>query len=863
MLVPLSWLAELVPLGVDPTDATALRALAEVLNGLGLVVEHVEQVPGGPKGVVLARVLEIRAIEGLDRVRLAVVDAGEAEPLEVACGAWNFAVGDVVPLATIGTRLPDGRAIDRRRLRGVVSNGMLCSPIEVGLGQDADGLLVLASTGAGDAPLPPGMVLGAPLEDFLCLHPDAVFDLAIEANRPDCLCIAGVARDLGAKSGLPLALPEPELSESGPPASELASVAIRAPQLCDRLTARVLTGVQVAPSTGLVARRLRLAGLRPVNSVVDASNYAMLELGQPTHPYDLDRLGGAGIVARAARPGEVLATLDGTRHALGVSDDRAGRRTEVEECVIADARDHPVGLAGIMGGEESEITDSTTRVLLEAALFEPLAVGRAAQRRNLRTDASIRFWRGVDPLGVERASARVCELIVQSARSAGLEPPAVAPGLLDATARRFEPRRVVLRTARVNALLGTALDVAAITSHLEPLGFAVERATDGGSRPDGGDGDGRDGGDGDGRDGRDGAVKDATLIVTVPSFRPDTTREVDVTEEVARLHGYEHIAPTERRSPSVGRLSRRQSERRQLCRLAASLGAYEAWTASLVDPQEQRRAVGGAALVPLANPMAREESVLRAHLLPGLLEAVRYNVGRRNVSVRLFEVGRVFSAQDGDQPVEREQLAIVFADELDDARSAVHAWRFIAEGIGLDTAEVVLRQPADAADVLAIGAHPTRSASIVARAPVAAAGAAGVVGEVDPQVLDAFDLRDRRVGWLLLDLEALLALPRRPLLAPRLSRQPPSDIDLAFSLPDEVTAAELGDVLLRSAGEWCEWVRLIDVYRGPGLPEGTRSLAYRLRFRAPDHTLTDAEVGEVRARCIAAAEGELAAVLRG
>lgn len=832
MLVPLSWLSELVPLGATADDEASLRALGAVMNGLGLVVEGIEHVPAGPEGVVLARVLEIRPIEGLDRVRLTLVDAGDGEPLEVACGAWNFAVGDVVPLATIGTRLPDGRVIDRRPMRGVVSNGMLCSPIEVGLGDDAGGLLILASTGAPDAPLPAGVVLGTPLNDALALHADAVFDLAIEANRPDCLCIAGVARDLAGKLRLPFTLPEPRLEESPPSASELASVAVTAPQLCRRLTARVITGVRVVPSVPVVARRLRLAGMRPINAVVDASNYTMLELGQPTHPYDLDRLGGQGIVARAARPGEELVTLDGTHHVLGVAEDHLGRRQEVEECVIADALDHPVGLAGVMGGAESEIGPATTRVLLEAALFDPLAVGRAAQRRNLRTDASIRFWRGVDPLGVERASARVCELVVAAARAAGVEPPAVAGGLLDTTAHPFEPTRLALRVGRVNALLGTDLDDAAVVSCLEPIGFAL--ATDG----------------------------RGSFGVTVPSFRPDVTREVDVIEEVARHYGYEHIVPTERRSPSVGRLTPSQLERRELRRLAASLGAHEAWTTSLVDPLDQGRLVEEASLVPLANPMAREESVLRGHLLPGLLNALRYNVSRRNVSVRLFEVGRVFGLNDAGQPAEREVLGVLFADELDDARVALNGWRVIAEGLDLAEDAVALVQPAAADDPLSIGVHPTRSASIRPAGPIASAAAAGVVGEVDPEQLEAFGLAARRVGWLLLDLETLLALPRRALTAPALSPYPSSDIDLAFSLAEEVPAAELQAVLRRAAGPWCEWVRLIDVYRGLGLPPEARSLAYRLRFVAPEHTLTDAEVGELRAVCIAAAEQELGAILR-
>ncbi len=305
-------------------------------------------------------------------------------------------------------------------------------------------------------------------------------------------------------------------------------------------------------------------------------------------------------------------------------------------------------------------------------------------------------------------------------------------------ARPYTPTRLSVRTARVNALLATSLDAAAITGLLEPIGFEVEPAPP--DRPSDAD----------------------VLAVTVPSFRPDVAREVDVIEEVARHYGYSHIVPTERRSPEVGRLTSKQAERRQVRRLVCALGAHEAWTTSLVDPVEQHRVIDEALSVRVANPMAREESVLRAHLLPGLLSALRYNVGRRSVSLRLFEVGRVF-VLDGERPVEREHLAVAFADELDDARSAVNGWWFLAEGLGLARRSLRLGQPAPAGDPLTAGVHPSRSAVIEARAPLSTSAPAGVVGEVDPQVLDGFGLADRRVGWLLLDLDALLALPRRPL----------------------------------------------------------------------------------------------------
>ncbi len=856
MLVPLSWLHDFTPLDTDPTDDVAVRALAEVLNGLGLVVEGIEPAAGGPDGVVLARVLEIAPIEGLDRVRRVLVDAGRAAPVEIGCGAWNFAVGDVVPLATVGAVLPGGRVIARRSLRHVVSDGMLCSPAEVGLDDDAEGLLVLASTGRPDAPLPPGMTPGQPLGDYLGLEPDVVYDLAIEANRPDCLSIAGIARDLAAKLGLPFEVPSPRLEESGPPAAELAAARIDAPQLCRRLTGRVLTGVSVLASPVRLARRLRLAGMRPINALVDASNYVMVELGQPTHPYDLDRLAGGRITVRGARRGEELVTLDGQLRALGLATRGEGTGGELEEAVIVDGEDRPVGIAGVMGGADSEIGESTTQVLLEAAEFEARAIGRAAKRLGLRSEASIRFERGIDPLGVDRAADRVCELIVEAHRAAGAPLPVVAPGRLDACAEPYRPRRLTVRTERANALLGTELDAEAIAGYLRPIGFLAEPAG----------GDPLAGAEGFSGAGAEGGGAGGLLAVTVPSFRPDVTREVDVVEEVARHYGYEHIARTERRSPAIGRLSGRQAERRLLRRLAASTGAHEAWTASMVDPDEHSRLVESKLLVGVANPMAREESVLRAHLLPGLLAALRRNAARRYGSVRLFEVGHVFTAPGvgAALPAEREHLAIVLAEEGDSTVDAVHTWRLLAEGLRLAPEGYALEPLGEAAGTLALGAHPTRSAEVVVSAPTTGLGAVGVVGEVDPDVLATFGIAaERSVGWILLDLDALLVLPRRSPLARPVSPYPSSDIDLAFSLDEATPAAALERALAAAAGPCCEWVRLIDVYRGPGLSEGSRSLTYRLRFSAADRTLTDAEVGELRAGCIAAVEAALPAKLRG
>jgi phenylalanyl-tRNA synthetase beta chain len=827
-------LRDLTPLETRPTDRGEVAALAADLDALGLVVEGIERVGEGLGDVVLARVTEIAAIPKADRIRRVVVDAGGPDPVEVVCGAWNFEVGDVVPLAPIGAVLPGDFLIEQRRLRGVVSNGMICSGRELRLSDDHEGILVLGRDEGGSAGpgRGAGFELGLPLADYLGagFAPDVVFDLAIEGNRPDCLCVAGIARDIAARLGLPLQLPDPVVEEGPELAAGHGTVEVLAPELCRRLLGRVLLDVTRVPSPAAIGRRLTLAGMRPIDSVVDASNYVMLELGQPTHPYDLDRLGGGGLKVRAARPGEGIVTLDGVARVLGNRPDRPGDALGSSDCVICDAEDQVVGIAGVMGGESSEISPEVSRVLLEVASFAPLAVARTARSVGLRTEASIRFERGVDPLGMERAALRFCELVVAAAREAGVRPPVVASGVLDSHPVPYEPRRVAVRATRVGSLLGTEVEDAEIARLLEPLGFVTTLP---------------------GKSGTDGA-----LDVEVPSFRPDVKREVDVIEEVARRIGYQELPISQRRSPYVGGLNEVQSLRRRLRRVLSGLGAHEAWTVSIVEPGDQTRGGVNSALVTLSNPMDAEQSALRGGLLPGLLEAVRHNVGHRHPMLRLFEIGDVFALPadqappDPELPREWELVGLLLADEADDAGAAVNAWRRVEDAVGLD--DVELRHAARP------GLHPARTAEIVAGGTVI-----GVVGEVDPETLKAFELPHERVGWLEIDLAGLAAAPRKPLVARPVSHFPSSDVDLAFVVEDSVPAAAIETELRRAAGELCESVELFDVYRGRGVEDGSRSLAYRLRFCALDRTLTDAEVASLRVRCVISVESHHPAKLRG
>jgi phenylalanyl-tRNA synthetase beta chain len=782
MRAPLSWLRDFAPIEGEPAE------LAAALDSLGLVVDSVTQVGRGLDGVIVAQVLATRPHPDADRVQLVDVDAGDGQAVQVVCGAFNFGTGDLVPLAPVGTTLPSGMEIGRRRVRGQWSEGMLCSGLELELSEDGEGIMVL----------PRNLTPGTTLRDALGIEGDVVFDLDVTPNRPDALAMAGVARDLAAHLGVPFTIPEvPELAAG----ESDASVVVKAKDLCPRFTAQVLTNVTVGPSPPWLASRLTLAGMRSINNVVDVSNYVMLELGQPNHPYDLGRLSGAGLLIRRGRKGETVTTLDGVERVVGP-----------EDCLICDADGVPVGIGGVMGGAIAEIAPDTHTVLLESAYFDPVAIARTAKRVGLRTEASVRFERGVDPLGVERAAARFCTLAAEAAgaRTAG--------GLVDVRGRLPRPARPLVRTKRVNTVLGTELSADQIRGCLEPIGFTCAPGR-GGWR------------------------------VTIPSWRPDSQTEIDVIEEVARHHGYGRIARTMPPVTRVGGLTPYQRRRRQAREALAGAGLSEAWSTTFLAPDDLLSAGLPAEAVEVENPLAAEESVLRTSVLPGLLRALSTNAAHRNPGVSLFEVGTVFllPPPGQDLPVEHEMVAV--AMHRRDAVAARLVWDVLVGALGVEGLSLEAGR--------APGLHPTRTAQVLVGGE-----RIGSVGEVDPAVVAAHELDDR-VGWFEVDLGRLLDAPRRPALYRPISRYPSSDIDLAFVVDDSVAAAAVEHTLREAGGDLLVDVRLFDVFRGPQLGPGRRSLAYRLRFNALDHTLTDEEVGEVRRRCIAAVESAHGAQLRG
>ncbi len=784
MKVLLSWLREFAPIEGDPVF------LSDQLSDLGLAVEELRILGGGLDGIVVASILGLRPHPQADKIQLVDVDTGDGVALQICCGAFNMAVGDRVPLATLGTVMPNGLEIAKRKLRGEWSNGMLCSSRELELSDEHGGIMIL------DPTLAPGMSL----RDALGQERDVLFDLDVTGNRPDAMSVAGVARDLAARLGVPFAIRNPVVRESGDDASGRVRVELVDQELCGRFLVRVIENVHIGPSPEWMQHRLRAVGQRPINNVVDASNYVMFELGQPNHTFDLHKVPDGVLRVRMAVAGERLVTLDGTERVLSETDG-----------VICDKNDHPVSLAGVMGGLSTEIDASTRAVLLEMAWWDPLTIARTAKRLGLRSEASARFERSCDPEIADLAARRFAELLAQTGAR-------LAPGVVDVrgTTPAREPVRV--RTARVNAILGTSLDQAAIAHALVPIGFAVVAV-------------------GDDHD------------ITIPTFRLDTTNEIEIIEEVARHVGFATIGKTVPRSPLTGMLSTRQIERRRVRRTLTGLGIDEAMPLPFLAPGDLERAGCEGRPIELTNPLVAEESVLRTSLRVGLLKTLSYNASHRNTGLSIFEVGHVYAhpaRSPARLPDEREVVAVALGGR--EAPAAVDVWSALVDAFAIKKDRLV-------ASVIS-GMHPTRAARIEVAGRVV-----GAVGEIDPAVCDAFGVPER-VAWLEVDLDILLSLPHGERPYNRFSRFPSSDIDLAFEVDERCAAADVEREIRKAGSDLLVGLALFDVYRGAGVAPGTRSLAYALRLQAGDRTLTDSEIAETRARCIAAVEKVLPARLR-
>ena len=782
-----SWLNEFADFGND------VDVIAASLTKLGLAVESVEQVGLPVKGVVVAKVLRTERHPDAAKVHRVYVDAGDGVEKHVWCGAFNMQPGDLIPLATLGTNMPDGRVISQRGILGIDSEGMLCSGTELGITADATGIMIL----------PTHLKLGADVFSALGIDQDVVFDLDVTRNRPDCTGYLGVARDLAAHLKLPLKTSKPEKDTKWAKGkkSDIA-VDIRTIDRCGRFNVTVMSGVVVTDSPAWIAQRLSRAGMRPINNVVDVSNLVNLELNQPNHAYDLEKVPD-GFIVRNANDGEVVETLDDVSRTLSAQD-----------LLICNAKNEPVGIAGIMGGAGSQISETTTTLALEIAWFEPLGIAASVSRLGLRTEASLRFERGVDLSGAKAAAERFAQLLSLTCPNL-----VVHEGGADAKTSSLpeETRTTSLRLDQIRRVLGVDVAVERVRELLSPIGFEI-------SKPD----------------------KSNMVLVTIPSFRPDCTQEIDVIEEIARHYGFDEIGKVVPKSPVHGRLSAIQQRRRIVRDFVLSLGASEAMPNPFLAPGDLARCgLSEENALRLANPLVAEESVLRTSLRPGLLQAIAYNQSHRINDIKLFEVGHVYPQGSEQLPDEHEVLCVVFAES--DATKAMDIWSQFSAFLGVGAQLFQDAAPA--------GFHGTRSAQL-RRGKIVL----GAVGEIDPTVLASFGVSGR-VACLEINLSIVLGETPKVAAAQVVSKYPSSDFDLAFVVPQTVAAGTLLKSLRQAGGNLLVDAVLFDIYRGKGVTDDARSLAFRFRFQAPDRTLGETEIADARARCIAAAQ-KLSAELR-
>ena len=782
MKVLLSILREMADIPSDP------EVVALALNSLGLAVEETLVVGAPVPGVVTARILRTEKHPDAAKVTRCFVDAGDGVERHVWCGATNMKEGDVVPLATLGTTMPNGMEIARRGILGIDSEGMLCSEVELGMSDESSGLLILPSDSQ----------LGVSPFDVLGIEHDVVFDLDLTRNRPDCWGHLGVARDLAAHFGVEFRGPRIETGDRGTEMS--LPVVIDAPENCGSFSLSYLSNVVVGPSPRWVAARLAHLGMRSINNVVDASNLVMLELNQPNHAYDAAVVSSFRV--RFAQNGETLTTLDGQT-----------RQLHQEDLLICNgATNTGVGLAGVMGDLHSEITDATTTLALESAWFAPDPIRFAAQRHGLRSEASIRFERGVDPHGWVRGAERFVTILRETSPQATLHTGAT----LVQTASCPQPTAVDTSLTHLNGLLGVEVPQQKIIESLQAIGFSPSISGD-------------------------------TLSVVVPTWRPDCTEAVDIIEEVARHFGYDNIGKTVPKSAVYGRLSTFQQRRRVLRRVLVGLGLDEAMPSPFLAFGDLP-AIGLSEdnALRMANPLVADEAILRTSLRPGLLKALRYNQTHRATRIGLWEIGHVYPTSGAQLPDESEQLAIVVAGG--DAETALAQWNAICDALSIGAQLDQSRVPA--------GLHPTRSATLARGKKVV-----GVVGEIDPMVLESLGI-EGRVSILEVDLSTVLAEDPKPVQARDINRFPSSDLDLAFVVSEEIPATNVQRALRQAAGKRLVSIELFDIYRGAGLPEDTRSLAFRLRLQEVGGTLTDAVLATVQQDCVAAVE-KVGGKLRG
>ncbi|WP_050615999.1 phenylalanine--tRNA ligase subunit beta [Bacillus testis] len=804
MFVSYKWLQQYVDL-----EGISANELAEKITKSGIEVEGVDKKSEGVSGVVVGHVLEKVKHPQADKLNICQVDIGAEEPVQIVCGAPNVDKGQKVAVATVGAVLPGNFKIKKAKLRGEASHGMICSLQELGI----ESKLIAKEYSTGIFVFPNDVEVGTDALEQLGLN-DEILELGLTPNRSDCLSMLGVAYEVGAILGKEVKWPEHSVSEGDEKAADYISVKVEDKEANPLYTAKVIKDVKVGPSPLWLQTTLMASGIRPHNNIVDITNYILLEYGQPLHAFDYDKIGSKEIVVRTAKENETMVTLDD-----------AERKLQPHQLVITNGSE-PIALAGVMGGANSEVSDSTTTVLLESAYFSAASVRRTSKDHALRSEASARYEKGVDPERVRAAAERAAALMEQYAGGTVLE------GTVEVDTLVVEPAVVSITIEKINTLLGTDLSMEQVQDIFSALKF-------------------------------ESTVEGSTITVTVPTRRGDITIEEDLVEEVARLYGYDNIPKTlPAASGTAGKLSPYQAKRRIVRRFLEGAGLYQAVSYALTSATKATAfAIEKGDTVKLAMPMSEERSVLRQSIVPQLLEALQYNVARQNDSVALYETGTVFLQTEGEAlPEEREHVAGAITGVWH-----TQLWQgekkqldfFVAKGIleGLFKKLGVAGRITFAATEVE-GMHPGRTAAVSLDGKYI-----GYVGQVHPTVEQQHDIKETYVFEL--SLEALLNADVAPIAYESIPRFPSITRDIALVLDKETIAGDIKNIIIEAGGKLLKDVAVFDLYEGDRMEEGKKSIAFSLKYFDPAKTLTDEEVTKAHEKVLKAVKEKAGAELRG